>query len=29
MFIVFACCYGLAAFCWLAVDVTKPLLEEP
>jgi ACS family glucarate transporter-like MFS transporter len=27
MFIVFTCCYGLAALCWLAVDVTKPLLE--
>jgi ACS family glucarate transporter-like MFS transporter len=27
MFIVFACCYGLAALCWLAVDVTKPLLR--
>jgi ACS family glucarate transporter-like MFS transporter len=25
MFILFACSYGLAALCWLAVDVTKPL----
>lgn len=25
MFFVFACSYVLAAFCWLAVDVTKPL----
>jgi sugar phosphate permease len=26
VFIVFACSYVLAALCWLAVDVTKPLL---
>jgi hypothetical protein len=25
LFVVFACSYGLAALCWLAVDVTKPL----
>jgi sugar phosphate permease len=25
MFIIFASSYGLAALCWLAVDVTKPL----
>ena len=24
-FLVFACSYALAALCWLAVDVTKPL----
>jgi MFS family permease len=29
MFIVFTSCYGLAALCWLAVDVTKPLSKEP
>jgi len=28
LFLVFAGCYGLAAFCWLAVDVTKPLLAR-
>ena len=27
LFIVFACSYGVAALCWLAVDVTKPLRE--
>ena len=27
MFTVFACSYGLAALCWLAVDVTKPLTK--
>src|SRR5438445_9869531 len=26
VFIVFACSYALAALCWLAVDVTKPLV---
>jgi sugar phosphate permease len=26
VFIVFACSYGLAALCWLAVDVAKPLV---
>jgi hypothetical protein len=25
VFVVFACSYGLASLCWLAVDVTKPL----
>jgi MFS transporter, ACS family, glucarate transporter len=25
LFILFACAYGLAALCWLAVDVTRPL----
>jgi sugar phosphate permease len=25
LFIAFTACYGLAAVCWLAVDVTKPL----
>jgi MFS transporter, ACS family, glucarate transporter len=28
LFIVFACSYALAALCWLAVDVTKPLRFE-
>jgi sugar phosphate permease len=28
MFLVFACSYGLAALCWLAVDVTKPLVPR-
>jgi sugar phosphate permease len=28
VFIVFACSYGLAALCWLAVDVTKPLVPR-
>jgi sugar phosphate permease len=28
MFVLFACSYGLAALCWLAVDVTKPLLPR-
>jgi MFS transporter, ACS family, glucarate transporter len=26
LFLIFACSYGLAALCWLAVDVTKPLV---
>jgi MFS family permease len=26
VFVVFACSYGLAALCWLAVDVAKPLV---
>jgi ACS family glucarate transporter-like MFS transporter len=26
LFTVFACSYGLAALCWFAVDVTKPLV---
>ncbi|HKB37374.1 MAG TPA: MFS transporter [Gemmataceae bacterium] len=26
MFVIFACSYVLAALCWLAVDVTKPLV---
>jgi sugar phosphate permease len=25
LFLIFACSYGAAALCWLAVDVTKPL----
>jgi MFS transporter, ACS family, glucarate transporter len=25
VFVAFACSYGLAALCWLAVDVTKPI----
>jgi sugar phosphate permease len=32
MFSIFACSYGLAALCWLGVDVTKPLVprtQEP
>jgi sugar phosphate permease len=29
MFLLFACSYGLAALCWLAVDVTRPLVLEP
>jgi len=30
VFIAFACSYGLAALCWLAVDVNKPLVpKEP
>jgi sugar phosphate permease len=28
VFIVFACSYGLGALCWLAVDVTKPLVPR-
>jgi len=28
LFLVFGCAYGLAALCWLAVDVTKPLRVE-
>ena len=28
LFIVFACSYGLAACCWLAVDVTRPLIQH-
>jgi sugar phosphate permease len=28
MFLVFACSYALAALCWLAVDVTKPLVPR-
>jgi MFS transporter, ACS family, glucarate transporter len=27
LFIVFACSYALAACCWLAVDVTRPLIQ--
>jgi hypothetical protein len=26
LFLAFACSYALAALCWLAVDVTKPLV---
>jgi sugar phosphate permease len=31
MFVVFACSYVLASLCWLAIDVTKPLVpkEQP
>jgi ACS family glucarate transporter-like MFS transporter len=28
VFIVFACSYGFASLCWLAVDVTKPLVPS-
>jgi sugar phosphate permease len=28
LFFVFGCAYGLAALCWLAVDVTKPLRAD-
>jgi sugar phosphate permease len=28
VFVAFACSYALAALCWLAVDVTKPLLPR-
>src|SRR5207248_6625377 len=28
VFVAFACSYGLAALCWLAVDVTKPLVPR-
>jgi nitrate/nitrite transporter NarK len=28
MFTLFACSYALAALCWLAVDVTKPLVPR-
>jgi sugar phosphate permease len=28
LFIVFACSYALAALCWLAVDVTRPLVPR-
>jgi MFS family permease len=28
VFVVFACSYGLASLCWLAVDVTKPLMSK-
>jgi MFS transporter, ACS family, glucarate transporter len=28
LFIVFACSYGMAALCWLAVDVTSPLVPR-
>jgi hypothetical protein len=26
VFVVYACSYALAALCWLAVDVTQPLV---
>lgn len=29
LFFVFACSYALAALCWLMVDVTKPLTQQP
>jgi sugar phosphate permease len=28
VFVAFACSYGLAALCWLAVDVTRPLVPK-
>jgi sugar phosphate permease len=28
VFVIFACSYSLASLCWLAVDVTKPLIES-
>jgi len=28
VFIAFAVSYGLAALCWLAVDVTRPLVPR-
>jgi hypothetical protein len=28
MFSIFACSYGVAALCWLFVDVTKPLVPK-
>jgi len=28
VFVAFACSYGLASLCWLAVDVTKPLVSK-
>ena len=28
VFVVFACSYALAALCWLAVDVTRPLVPR-
>ena len=28
LFLLFACSYGLAALCWLAVDVTQPLVPK-
>jgi ACS family glucarate transporter-like MFS transporter len=28
LFLVFACGYGLASLCWLAVDVTRPLVPK-
>jgi len=28
VFVAFGCSYGLAALCWLAVDVTKPLVPR-
>jgi hypothetical protein len=28
LFLAFACSYALAALCWLAVDVTKPLVPR-
>jgi hypothetical protein len=29
MFTVFAGSYALAALCWFAVDVTRPLVPQP
>ena len=28
LFLIFGCSYALAAMCWLAVDVTKPVLFD-
>jgi hypothetical protein len=28
VFVLFACSYALASLCWLAVDVTKPLVPQ-
>jgi sugar phosphate permease len=28
LFIIFGCCFGLAALCWLLVDATKPLTSH-
>jgi sugar phosphate permease len=27
VFLIYACCFGLASLCWLAVDVTRPIAE--
>jgi sugar phosphate permease len=29
VFLIFACCYALAALCWLGVDASRPLAAEP
>jgi hypothetical protein len=28
LFVIFGCCFGLAALCWLLVDATKPLTSH-